>query len=168
MTDNIIKLDKNNILRFEIETNEGEKTGQTIEFQLDDIELPLKYQDLLEMDKKNKEQLRNKVNIIRRRQDVKGKKLLSKNEEDEIKAIKEFLNKEVEIYNMFLGERGVEKLLNGRKLSWTTLQEIDIIIDSQILPLLEKNTKNIKDQIKNKYDVSRITKNDEEKIEVIE
>lgn len=151
MTDNIIKLNKNNVLRLKIETENGENTGEYLEFDLEDIELPLIYQDLLERDKKNKESLKNQMLIIDKRQDVKGKKLLSKNEEDKIKAINEFFRKEVEIYNMFLGEKGVEKLLNGRKLGWTTLQEIDEIIEKQITPYLDFSMEKITDKIKEKY-----------------
>ena len=151
MKDNFIQLNGNNILRLGIKTEDGNETGEYLEFDLEDIELPLKYQDMLEKDKKNKEQLRNQVLIIEKRQDVKGKKLLSKNEEDKIKAINDFLKKEVEVYNMFLGERGVEKLLNGRKLGWTTLQEIDEIINKQIAPHLDVNMKDIATKIKEKY-----------------
>lgn len=151
MTDNVIKLNKDNVLKLNIQTSEGEDTGNYLEFQLDDIELPLKYQDILEKDKKNKENLKNQLLIIDKRQDVKGKKLLSKNEEDKIKAINEFFKKEIEIYNIFLGENGVEKLLNGRKFTWTTLQEIDDIIGNQIAPYLDINMKNITEQIKEKY-----------------
>lgn len=168
MTDNIIKLNKDNILRLKIQTNEGIDTGEMLEFQLDDIELPLKYQDLVEKDKKNKEHLKNQITIIEKRQDVKGKKLLSKNQEDEIKALNDFFNKEKEVYNMFLGDNGMEKLLNGRKMSWTTLQEIDAIIEKQIIPYMKENAKSIKEQIKEKYDTSKFIKKDEEKIEVIE
>lgn len=166
MTDNIIKLNKDNILRLKIETSEGEDTGNVLEFQLDDIELPLKYQDLLEKDKKNKEWLKNQFLIIDKRQDVKGKKLYSKNEEDKIKALNDFFNKEVEIYDMFLGENGVQKLLNGRKFSWTTLQEIDEIIEKQITPHLDITMKDITETIKEKYGQAK--KRAEEQIEVIE
>lgn len=165
MTDNFIQLKKSDVLRLGIRTEEGKDTGEYLEFQLDDIELPLKYQELIEKDKKNKEQLRNQMLIIDRRQDVKGKKLLSKNEEDKIKALNEFFIKEVEVYNMFLGARGVEKLLNGRKFTWTTLQEIDEIIEKQIAPHLEVNMKNITDKVKEKY--SQAVKKSED-IEVIE
>ena len=82
-------------------------------------------------------------------QDVKGKKLLSKNEKDKIKALNDFFHKQVETYNMFLGENGVEKILNGRKIGWTTFNEIDTIIEKQITPYLDiskdKITKKIKD-----------------------
>ena len=151
MTDNFIKLNKDNILRLRIETNEGTDTGEVLEFDLEDIELPLKYQEMLETDKKNKEHLRNQMLMIDRREDVKGKKLLSKNEEDKIKALNEFFNKEVEVYNMFLGENGVQKLLNGRKLGWTTLQEIDEIISKQISPYLNTNMQDITKKVKEKY-----------------
>lgn len=151
MTDNFIKLNKSGILRLGIKTDDGKDTGKFLEFDLEDIELPLKYQELLEKDKKNKENLRNQMVIIDKRQDVKGKKLMSKNEEDKIKAINDFFKKEVEVYNMFLGENGVQNLLNGRKLGWTSLQEIDEIIEKQITPHLDLSMTKITDKVKEKY-----------------
>lgn len=151
MMDNFIKLNKDDILRLGIKDKEGNPTGEHLEFDLEDIELPLKYQDLLEEDKKNKERLRNQIVIIDKRQDVKGKKLMSKNEEDKIKALNDFFKKEVEIYNMFLGENGVQKLLNGRKLGWTSLDEIDTIIEKQIVPHLDLSMTNISNKVKEKY-----------------
>lgn len=151
MTDNFIQLNKSDVLRLNIRTHEGKETGEFLEFDLEDIELPLRYQELLEKDKKNKENLRNQFLIIDKRQDVKGKKLFSKNEEDKIKTLNEFFKKEAEIYNMFLGERGVEKLLNGRKLRWTTLDEIDKIIKEQVVPHLDLTMDNITNKIKEKY-----------------
>ncbi len=151
MTDNFIQLGKSNLLRLEIRTEDGTPTGEYLEFDVEDIELPIKYQTLIEKHKKNKEYVLNMINIIDKRQDVKGKKLLSKNEEDKIKAYEDFFKKEVEIYNMFLGENGVQKLLNGRKLGWTSLQDIDEIIEEQILPYLQNNMTNIADKIKSKY-----------------
>lgn len=151
MTDNFIQLNKGNELRLKIKTDEGEYTGEELVFDIEDIELPLKYQELVEKDKKNKEALRNLFLIIDKREDIKGKKLLSKNEEDKIKAINDFFKKEIEVYNMFLGERGVEKLLNGRKIGWTTLQEIDEIIDKQIAPYLQTSMEDITKKVKEKY-----------------
>lgn len=151
MTDNFIKLNKSDVLTLGIRTEDGKDTGEYLQFDLEDIELPLRYQELLEKDKKNKENLRNQILIIDKRQDVKGKKLMSKNEEDKIKALNEFFKKEAEIYNMFLGENGVEKLLNGRKLGWTSLQEIDEIIEKQILPHLDLSMTNITEKVKQKY-----------------
>ena len=151
MKDNFIHLNESNLLRLGIRTADGEDTGEYLEFDLEDIELPLKYQDLLEQEKKNRQNLKNQLMIIEKRQDVKGKKLMSKNEEDKIKAINEFYKREVDVLNGFLGDGGVEKLLNGRKIGWTTLEEIDELITKQIQPYLKDNMTSIEDKIKNKY-----------------
>ena len=152
MTDNnIIKLNKEDILRLEIVTSDGKKTGNYLEFDLEDIELPLKYQELLEKDEKNKKNLRNQLLIIEKRQDVKGKKLLSKNQEDEIKALNDFFKKEKEIYDLFLGKGGFDKLLNGRAMTWTVFEEIDELIVNQILPHLDLSMTRIQDKVKEKY-----------------
>lgn len=166
MTENFIQLGKSDVLRLGIRTEDGKDTGEFLEFNLEDIELPLRYQELLEKDKKNKEHLRNQMLIIDKRQDVKGKKLMSKNEEDKIKALNEFFKKEVEVYNMFLGENGVEKLLNGRKLGWTTLQEIDEIIEKQISPHISISLDKITDKVKQKY--SEAANRGKEEIEVLD
>ena len=150
--DNVIKIKKNeNILRLNIVTEDGNKTGEYLEFNLGDIELPLKYQELVEKDKKNKEWLRNQFLIIEKRQDVKGKKLLTKNDEDKLKSLNEYIRKEVEIYNMFLGKNGVEKLLNGQKITWDTLVDVDEIISEQIAPYINVNMETLAQKIKDKY-----------------
>lgn len=151
MMDNYIQLNKDDRLKLEIITEDGEKTGEYLIFDLEDIELPIRYQELIEEDKKNKQWIRNQEIIINKREDVKGKKLMSKNEEDLIRALNEFFNKEIEVYNKFLGENGVQKLLNGRPMGWTRLQEIDEIITKYIVPKLEINKDAIKEKIKNKY-----------------
>jgi hypothetical protein len=155
MTDNFIQLKEDNILRLKIKTKDGKDTGNTLEFDLEDIEMPLKYQEMLEQDKKNKQWLKNQFLIIEKRQDAKGKKLFSRNEEDKIKAIQEFIKKEAENYNNFLGENGVQKLLNGRNLGWMTLNEIDEIIDKQIAPYFTTTMDDITKKIKDKYKVEK-------------
>jgi len=154
MTDNYIQLKKKNNLVFKIKDENGKLTGEELIFDVNDIELPLKYQELIEQDKKNKQWLRNQSLIINKRQDVKGKKLLSKNEEDMIQALNEFYKKETEVYNMFLGENGVQKLLNGEKMGWDSLSYVDDIINNEIRPLFEKNVKGLQEMIKEKYSVS--------------
>ena len=149
--ENEIRLSQSNLLRLKITDCDGKDTGECLTFDLEDIELPLRYQEMLEKDKKNKDWLKKEYLIIDKRQDVKGKKLLSKNEEDRIKAINKFFNEEAEIYDMFLGKDGVKKLLNGRKLGWTSLAEIDEIIDKQILPYFEKKAEDIEKKIMDKY-----------------
>ena len=151
-SDNEIQLKRNeDLLRLKIVDENGVDTGNYLEFNLEDIELPIKWQQLIEEDKKNRAYLKNQFTIIEKKQDHRGKKLLSANEEAKVKALQDFYRKEVEVYNMFLGENGVQKLLNGRKLSWSTLEEIDKIIADAILPKLEINAKKIKEKIMKKY-----------------
>ena len=165
MTDNFIQLKESDVLTLKIKTSDGKETGEVLTFDLEDIELPLKYQEMMEKHRKNISNINNQILIIKKRQDVKGKKLLSKNQEDEIKAINEFYTKEVEVFDMFLGENGVKKLLNGRKVGWTTLEEIGEIIEKQIAPYLKTDFDKITNKIKAKY--SQATKKDEEEVEVL-
>lgn len=151
MKDNYIQLNKDDRLKLEIVTDKGESTGEYLIFDLEDIELPLRYQNLLEEKKKLDQWIVNQETIINKRQDVKGKKLLSKNEEDLMKAYKQFYDKYTEIYNEFLGENGVQKLLNGRPMGWTRLREIDGIIEKYILPKLDMNKERIINKIKSTY-----------------
>lgn len=151
MEDKVIKLGKDERLKLKIYTEDGEYTGNDLIFDLEDIELPLRYQELAEKDKKNKEWLRNQFAIINKKEDHKGNKLMSANEEAQFKALESFFKKEEEIYNMFLGENGVKKLLNGKKLGWTSLENIDKLIEEQILPYININWGNIENKIKNKY-----------------
>lgn len=152
MADNFIQLKENDsILTLRIRDEKGNDTGEYLEFNLEDIELPLIYQQIIEEDKKNQIYLKNQFTIIDKKQDHKGKKLMSANEEAKIKALNEFYKKEVELFNMFLGENGVQKLLNGRKISWTSLDYVADIIQEQIKPHIKVNTESIKEKIVKKY-----------------
>lgn len=151
MKENTIQLNNENIIRFDIQDTEGKKTGEYLEFNLDDINLLLRYQEMIELDKKNLQNFKNQLAIIDKQEDHKGKKLLTFKQEQEIKITQNYYKREAEIMNMFLGENGVEKLLNGRPLGWTTLQEISVLIKENILPLLEKGVTDIKEKIKTKY-----------------
>ena len=53
MTDNFIQLNKNDLLRLKIRTEDGKETGEELVFDLEDIELPLIYQEMIEGLKKN-------------------------------------------------------------------------------------------------------------------
>ena len=154
-----IQLKNKNILRLSIATDKGEKTDDYLEFDLEDIELPFIYQEIIEKLKESRKKLKNQFTIIDKKQDHKGKKLMSANEEAKIKLLNDFYKEQVNIYNMFLGENGVQKLLHGRKLRWTTLEEIDEIIEKQIAPKLDITMDSITKKIKEKY-----SKNKEEKV----
>ena len=154
MIDNTVQkigLKNENILKLEIVNEIGESTGNYLEFDLEDITLPFKYQEIIERLKKSRQNLKNQFSIIEKKQDHKGKKLMSSNEEEKLKALNNFYKEQVEIYNIFLGENGVQKLLNGRKLRWTTLSEIDELIEKQIAPQLDLTMQDITKKIKSKY-----------------
>ena len=154
MTDNTVQkigLKNENLLKLEIVDEKGNSTNEYLEFDLEDIELPFKYQEIIERLKKSRQNLKNQFTIIEKKQDHKGKKLMSSNEEEKLKALNNFYKEQVEIYNIFLGENGVQKLLNGRKLRWTTLSEIDELIEKQIAPQLDLTMKDITKKIKSKY-----------------
>ena len=151
MENNYIQLKKDNILRLGIKDSEGNDTGNVLEFDLEDASLLLRYQELVEKEKKNRVWLNNQFLIIDRKQDHKGKKLLSSNEQAKLEAINEFFKKEKEVLDMFLGEGGVDKLLNGRNMGWTSLREIDEIITNQIAPYVDKSMENITNKVKEMY-----------------
>ena len=154
MTDNTVQkigLKNENILKLKIVDEKGNSTGEYLEFDLEDIEIPFKYQEIIERLKKSRNNLKNQFTIIEKKQDHKGKKLMSSNEEEKLKALNNFYKEQVEIYNIFLGENGVQKLLNGRKLRWTTLSEIDELIEKQIAPQLNVTMDDITKKIKSKY-----------------
>ena len=154
MTDNTVQkigLKNENILKLEIVDETGNSTGEFLEFDLEDIELPFKYQEIIERLKKSRQNLKNQFTIIEKKQDHKGKKLLSFNEEAKLKALTKFYKEQEEIYNIFLGKDGVKKLLNGRNLRWTTLSEIDELIEKQIAPQLNVTMDDITKKIKSKY-----------------
>ena len=165
MTDNIT-LKQDDIYRVFIYTQEikddqgnviieSKPTGEYLEFDLEDITLPFKYQEIIERLKKSRQNLKNQFTIIEKKQDHKGKKLMSSNEEEKLKALNNFYKEQVEIYNIFLGENGVQKLLNGRKLRWTTLTEIDELIEKQIAPKLNITIDSITKKIKSKYTIKK-------------
>lgn len=147
-----IQLKKDNIIRIGIQDYNGNDTGNHLEFDLEDIELPLKYQTCIEKHKDNVKYLKMQMVIIDKKQDKKGKKLLSSNEEEKIKLVKEFYKREMEALDLFLGEGGTAKLLNGRNPYYSMYDDINEMLEP-ILPIIEKGFGKIEDKIKNKYKV---------------
>lgn len=145
-----IRLKENNILKFAIQTADGKDTGNFLEFDIEDLELPIRLQECIEMHKKNITNLKAQYIIIDKRQDKKGKKIMSANEEAKIKELQNFYKKEIEALDLFLGKGGTEKLLNGRKPYLSMYDDINEYI-APIIPIIEEKAGNIKDKIKEKY-----------------
>lgn len=159
---NTICLKQDNIIRFYIQDKNGNKTGEYLEFNFEDLELPQIYTKIVEEDKKARVSARNKFRVIEKKEDHKGKNFFSANEEAKIKVLQEFYKKEEEIYDMFLGKNGVKKLLNGRKMSISTFDEIDDIIQNVILPKMQESTKKTEEKLMKKYNA---VKKEEDTIE---
>lgn len=149
---NYIQLGNDSIFRIGIKDANGNDTGEVIEIDLEDIELPLKAQECYEANKNNYNWIRAQFIIIDKRQDKKGKKLLSANEEAKIKALAEFYKRQEKAWDLFLGEGAVEKILQGRKPYFTLFEELDEQL-SNIMPKFKEKATNITDKIKSKYKV---------------
>lgn len=145
-----IQLKKDNILRIGIKNAEGQETGEHLEFDLEDIELPLKLNECEAKHRKNLENLRNQFIIIEKKEYKKGKFMLSWREEEKIKALQEFYKREMETLDLFLGKDGTKKLLNGRKPYYSMYEDISEILEP-IKPKLKTNANDIINKIKNKY-----------------
>lgn len=149
---NSIKLGKQDIIKLPIFTDEGIDTGEYLEFDVYNISWQINLQNLIDEDKKNKSWLKKELIIIDKKQDVKDKDALySRNDLEKLKLAKEFMEKEIKIYNMFLGENGVQKLLNGREANPKSFEKIDKIIREQIVPQLNEKSKPIDELIEDKY-----------------
>ena len=150
--EDFIQLKKDNLVRIGIKDQYGNDTGKKLVFDIQDIELPLRYQDMLERHKKNVNYVEHQFLIINKREDVKGKKLLSKNEEEKIKVLNEFYKRDMEALDLFLGEGNTQMILDimGRKPYWTMFDDIGEAL-KPITPILEKNLQETDEMIKKKY-----------------
>ena len=152
MTDmeNFVQLKKDSILRIGIKDDKGNDTGEHLEFDLEDIELPLKLNECEAKHRRNLENLRNQFLIIDKKEDKKGKFILSWKEEEKLKVLKEFYKREMEALDLFLGENGTKKLLNGRNPYYSMYEDINEMLEP-IMPKLKLRADEIGQKIKDKY-----------------
>lgn len=153
MTDNYIQLKKDDLLRIKIIDADGNDTGEVLTFDIMDIELQLRLQECYRLHKKNFDNIKNKLLIISKKEDHKGKQPLSSNEMEQALAIKEFYQKEIEALDLFLGEGGTKKMLNGRSFNLYTFDEL--LDELKPVTDLMKNQKEIiTNKIKAKYSIN--------------
>lgn len=149
-----IQLKKDNIIRIGIKDSNGVDTGEHLEFDLESVDLPLNYQKCIEMHKKNLSNLKTQILMIDKRNDKKGNKLFSANEEEKIKAIKKFYIDETKALDLFLGKNGTKKLLNGRAPYYSMFEDIIEMLEP-ILPIIEKGFSKIEKKVVDKYKVMK-------------
>lgn len=145
-----IKLKKDNIFRVGIQDEEGNDTGNVLEFDLEDLELPFKAQEAEYQHKKNIEKLRADFALADKKPEKKGKKLMSSREEEKLRALQEFYSREEIALDLFLGKAGTKKLLNNRKPYFEMFDDILEYLEP-ILPKLELHKEDIVEKIKRKY-----------------
>lgn len=153
MTDNSIQFKRDNVLKLKLKNEMGEDTGEYLEFDLEDIELPLRYQQALEEHKKNYNSLKNQLLIISKKEDHSGKKLLSSNQEASLIALSEFYKKEIKIMDLFLGDGKTQMILDKvmrRKPYLTMFNDIMESIE-EVSDLFNLGYSSIEDKIKEKY-----------------
>ena len=153
-----IQLKKDNILRIGIKDIEGNDTGEHLEFDMEDIELPLRLNECEARHRKNLEFLKMQFVIIDKKEDKKGKFILSWKEEEKLKVLQEFYKREMEALDLFLGQNGTNKLLNGRKPYYSMYEDINEMLEP-ILPKLKLKADDIANKIKEKYSNKATEKN---------
>lgn len=152
--ENTIQLKKRNTLRFKITTDEGIDTGEYLEFDLDDVELPLKLQKCDIEHKKNIQYVQNQFVIINKKEDKKGKYLYSWKEEEMLKILKEFYHREIKALDLFLGKDGTKKLLNGKEPYYEMYDDISEVLEP-IMPKLELKAESLIERVKQKYSAKK-------------
>lgn len=146
---------KTNVLKLYLRTEEGEETGEFLEFNLKDIELVGRYDEMMTKLQKNDEWLQNQKVIINKQQDFKNKNnFMTNNQKMLYEVTKEYLKRQTETFNMFLGDNGVQKLLNGGTFDIDSIMIIRDYIQEQILPYLNITKENITKEIKEKYKIN--------------
>ncbi len=149
MTD-FIQLKKDSILRIGIKDSNGVDTGEHLEFDMEDIELPLRINKCELQHRKNLEYLKMQMVIIDKKEDKKGKLILSLKEEEKLKVLQEFYKREMDALDLFLGQNGTKKLLNGRNPYYSMYEDISEMLQP-ILPKLKTNADDLAKKIMDKY-----------------
>lgn len=142
---NSIRIEKRDIYTIEVNDN-----GDTIEFDLVDIELPFKCERALsEVDRIHKD-LKAKLVIIEKQEDHPQKgKLMTANEEARLEAYKKAFKEMRVAMDAFLGEGACQKIFGDRNY----LEMYDDLFEA-LSPHMEKmklNTEGITARIKAKY-----------------
>ena len=154
----VIQLKKSSILKIGIKDENGVDTGEHLEFDLEDIELPLRLNECEAKHRKNLEFIKMQFLIIDKKEDKKGKFILSLKEEEKMKVLQEFYKREMEALDLFLGKNGTKKLLNGRNPYYSMYEDINEILEP-IMPKLKLKADDIANKIKEKYSKKTTEKN---------
>lgn len=150
-----INLKKRNILKIGIKDEEGnpklDDKGKElyIEFDLEDINTPENYSKCVYLVQKASSTLKNDFAIINKKQDVEGKGIMTRNEEEKMKALKKYYKSTEEAMDLFLGKNGTQKIF-GDSRYLTMFDDLSEMLEP-IMPKLKINFDSIEKKIKAKY-----------------
>ena len=148
-----IQAERNNILQVGILDENGNDSGEYFEFDVEDIELPLRLNRSSAMHHNNCKKLKATLLIIDKKKDFTKKgQILSNNEKEKLKAFNQFYADEEKALDLFLGEGTTKKYLKVCKRNpyYSMYEDINEKLEP-ILPKLKCNIDNLTDKIKNKY-----------------
>ena len=150
--ESFIQLKEDSVLRVGIKDKNGNILDGVLEFDIEDIELPLRLSECNDMHKKNMKYLQEQLIIIDKKEDHKGKKILTWKQEEKIKVLKKVYEDEMKALDLFLGEGKTQMILDlmGRKPYLTMYDDIGELI-KPIMPKLKINVDSISKKIKKKY-----------------
>lgn len=150
--ENTIQLSEKNVVKFKVKKENGEDTGLVIKIDLQDIELPLRINKMQEIHKKNVSLLRQKYTALSKKEDKKGRSLLTWKQEEEIKLVREFYNNEMKALDMFIGQGMTKKILKAME-RYPYYDMFDDIISSfeNVLDIIENEANSMIENIKKKY-----------------
>lgn len=152
--EDFIQMKEENVIRVGIKDKDGNDTGLIIKFDLQDIDLPLKFNKMEAMHKKNLSILKQQAMALEKQEDKKGKFLLSWKKEKAIELLKEHYEHEMEALDLLIGAGMTKKILE--KLDRAPYYEMfDDIID-ELEPIMDKlnaDADKLLDNIKTKYGV---------------
>lgn len=164
--ENYIKVEKKDIFKLGIADENGnpklDKNGKEVylEFDLADIELPLKLNKCEHLIRKAQVNFKNKLVIIEKKQDKKGKMLLSSNEEEKVRALQDYYKDMEEAIDLFIGEGGTEKVFGSRRY-WEMYEDLSEML-KPFLPQMKLSVTDMTNRIADKYKEkeSNVLKND--------
>lgn len=164
--ENYIKVERKDIFKLGIADEEGnpklDENGKEVclEFDLADIELPLKLNKCEHLIRKAQSNLKAKMVVIDKKEDRKGKMLLSYKEEEKIKALREYYDEMEKAIDLFIGEGGTRKVFGNRRY-WEMYEDL-IEMLNPFLPKMKISVDSIISRVKNKYQIKEenVLKND--------
>lgn len=144
-----ITLEKGSVQRFGIRDAQGNDTGEYIEIDPEDIDFSFRANDCQIKHQNNVDELSKRIEEIEATCNKEGE-FPTERDIARREACKEFLEKEEQIIDEFIGEGTTRKLLNGRKPYILMFNDIVEML-SQIAPTLKDTSKKLLENVREKY-----------------